>query len=68
MRIISHGAICAVNAKEKRRLEKYRAAQERKQRNEEAKKPRKDHGAEPLRSAVCYEQTRNAAQMRVTVD
>ncbi len=35
MRIISHGAICAVNAKEKRRLEKYRAAQERKRKNDE---------------------------------
>lgn len=45
MRIVSNGAICAVNAKEKRRLEKYRAAMERKQRNEEAKKPRKNHGA-----------------------
>lgn len=67
MRLISHGAICAVNAREQRRLDKFRAAQERK-RNEEAKKPRKDHGAEPLRSAVQHEQTRNAAQMRVTVD
>ena len=30
MRLISNGAICAVNAREKRRLEKFRAAQERK--------------------------------------
>ena len=48
MRIVSNGAICAVNAKEKRRLEKYKAAQERKQRNEAEKKQGKAHGAEPL--------------------
>lgn len=40
MHIISNGEICAVNAREQRRLEKFRAAQERKRRNEEAKKPR----------------------------
>lgn len=55
MRIVSNGAICAVNAKEKRRIEKYRSAQERKQRNETEKKPRKNHGAEPLRFAVQHE-------------
>ena len=54
-RLISHGAICAVHAKEQRRLDKFRSAQERKQRNEAEKKPRKNHGAEPLRSAVRYE-------------
>ena len=45
MRIVSNGAICALNAKEQRRLEKYKAAQERK-RNGKETKPRKAHGAE----------------------
>ena len=38
MRLISHGAICATNAKEKRRIEKFRAAQERKQKGKDVKK------------------------------
>lgn len=48
MRLVSNGAICAVNAKEKRRLETYRAAQERKRKNEAEKKPRKNHESKPL--------------------
>lgn len=52
MRLISHGKICAITAKEQRRLDKFRSAQERKQRNEAEKKPRKNHGAEHVRSAL----------------
>ena len=55
MRLINNGAICAVKSKEQRRLERFRAAQERKRRNEAEKKQGKSHGAEPLRSAVRNE-------------
>lgn len=36
--LVSHGAICAMNAKERRRLDKFRAAQEKKRKEKEAKK------------------------------
>lgn len=44
MRLISHGAICATNAKEKRRLEKFRAAQERKCKNGTYQQAKSDRG------------------------
>lgn len=46
MRLTNNGAICAVKSKEQRRLERFRSAQERKQRNEAEKKQGKAHGAE----------------------
>ena len=49
MRLINNGAICAVKSKEQRRLERFRAAQSRKERNNE--KPRMAERAERVRSA-----------------
>lgn len=50
MRLINNGAICAVKSKEQRRLERFREAQSRKDRNNE--KPRMAERAERVRSAV----------------
>ena len=49
MRLINNGAICAVKSKEQRRLERFRAAQSRKERNNE--KPRMAEKSERVRSA-----------------
>lgn len=55
MRLINNGAICAVKSKEQRRLERFRAAQSRKDRNNEKpqmEKPRMAVKSERVRSAV----------------
>ena len=62
MRLINNGAICAVKSKEQRRLERFRAAQSRKERNNE--KPRMAVKSERVRSDSAYTQEHNATQMR----
>ena len=50
LRLINNGAICAVKSKEQRRADRFRAAQSRKERNNE--KPRMAVKSERVRSAM----------------